>query len=215
MGATVISMFQHGAHAAAQGPAVPASASWAAAAVLAAAALLALGLRRAGGARAGAVPWRPAGAGPGMRVLSRLALGPGRYLCVVEVGDRAFLVAVGGEVRLMAEVEARLPRSRRRRRAMAQDLLAEGAAALAAAGEGAAGGREPAEAPPSAVAVALDRHAAAHVPKASSPREGPDEAEAAQFFSRLLDASLRRMEAADRRLMGQAGEGTAEGGEGA
>jgi flagellar biogenesis protein FliO len=215
MGSTVISMFQHGAHAAAQGPALPASASWAAAAVLAAAALVALGLRRAGGPRAGAVPWRPAGAGPGLRILSRLALGPGRYLCVVEVGEQAFLVAVGGEVRLMAEVEARLPRSRRRRRAMAQELLAEGAAALGAAGEEAAGGREAADAPPPAVAVALDRYAAARAARASSPREGPDEAEAAQFFSRLLDASLRRMEAADRRLMEAAGEGAAEGGEGA
>lgn len=180
-----------------------------------------------------------AGRGPALRVLSRLPLGPGRYLCMVEAGGRVLLVAVGGEVGLLAEVEAHLPHGRGRRQAPTRRRLAARAASLdgeagggaapaavvalspqasaGAAGAAAAGAAapptarspgEPAAATPVAgpdarTAALLDRYrAAAEATTAPAARvdDGSDE-EAAAYFCQLLEASIERMEAAEKRIL--------------
>jgi hypothetical protein len=253
MGTTVSSMFGHGpAHA--QSPGLPGGAPLLALALLAAAALVVLVLRRrrgggeegGGGSNAGwrgaltALGGRATAGGPSLRVLSRLALGPGRYLCTVEAGDRVILVAVGGEVRMLGEVAASLPRRRSRRGAMARQLLTErevsldesraavvdlsgrAAASAPAASEDSAtvpgsvaeeaatpaqDGPTAREGPPAArTAALLERYRAAAAGPAAAPAgpEGVDD-EAAAYFSDLLEASLARMEAAERRLLRHAG----------
>ncbi len=254
MGTTVSSMFGHGpAHT--LSPGLPGGTPLLALALLAAAALVVLVLRRrrgggeegGGGANAGwrgaltALGGRATAGGPSLRVLSRLALGPGRYLCTVEAGDRVILVAVGGEVRMLGEVAASLPRSRRRREAMARQLLTERVVSLdesraavapaavvdlsaraAAASEDSAtvpgivaeeastpgeDGPTAREEPPTArTAALLERYLAAADAPAAAPAgpEGVDD-ETAAYFSDLLEASLARMEAAERRLLRHAG----------
>ena len=261
MGATVSSMFSHAPqHAVTTAPS--AGTTLAAVALLALAALLALVLRRRGG---GATAGTPAGrgrtrratgrgltaalgafrapgpaAGPPLRVLSRLALGPGRYLCMVEAGSRVLLVAVGGEVRLLGDVEATLPRNRRRRQAVANQLLVEQVAGLergdgpapatvvdlgarrtravgaeewspSAPGEGESADERAAEAPAvepgGRMAALLERYLAVASPVDRAGAGGGDDDEAgdAAYFSRLLEASIARMEAAEDRLFGGGG----------
>jgi hypothetical protein len=273
MGTTVSSMFH--AHGSAAGVAAGGGggATWLGLALVAAAALVFVVLRRTSGRRApgagtagrraasgggaGGAVVRALGAlggsvgtgGDGLRVLSRLTLGPGRYLCLVEAGDKALLVAVGGDIRLMGEVAVRLPRSRRRRESVARQLLAERVAALGA-GDGAFGSEDddgassavasadasagailgpvpvsaaavgaataspavPAPAPASPAiftAIARDRYAATAQTAPAAGRAPDPEAADAAFFSRLLEASIERMEALDARLVGQRGLMTA------
>lgn len=274
MGATVSSMFGHGATHSTH-PAVTSGTPLLALTLLAAAALVAVLLRRRFGTdddggwdgrarRAVADAWRGAarafqaartalaaaglvpaagrgpspgrgpgpGRGPVLRVLSRLALGPGRYLCTVQAGDRVILVAVGDEVRLLGEVEAQLPLRRRRRRDVASRRFArrvvrrddeeEGVAAAtvvalatrADAGPSAPAGvcRDSVEAPPAPprasapTAALLERYRA--TASATAPPAGPapdaGEDEATAYFSQLLEASIERMEAAEARILRRA-----------
>ena len=248
MGSTVASMFHNHGAPIVGGPGGALSVPWAAIVLFVLAAAAALFLRRGGGngrsggrgaggrggrsGRSGgssvvralsALGAGPGQGGPPLRVLSRLTLGPGRYLCTVEAGDRVILVAVGSEVKLMGEVQMPMPRSRRRRQAVAHELLMDKAGAFGASGDA---DIDPEFVPGAAATAALEAlgryakaasggetaaitlsgpaptPAPASEPQATlAPSTGDAEDEdPAEYFTRLLNESMSRMEAADARL---------------